>query len=170
MTRSTQIFSAVAVAALAAALIAVRPATASTASSSLAVTAGVTKNCVLTAGTVAFGNYDPVDVNASTPLDRTGTFTVACTKNTAYTVALDLGANASGSTRRMTSGGGSPDFLSYELYLDAAHNTIWNSTNTSGGTTSNVFAITLTVYGRVTAGQNVGAGSYTDTVVSTVNF
>jgi spore coat protein U-like protein len=170
MTRSTKLLSTVAIAAAAASLVAIRPATAATATSSLAVTAAVAKNCVITAGTVAFGNYDPVGVNAATPLDQSGSFTVACTKNTAYTVALGLGANASGTTRRMSSGGGTPDYLGYELFLDSAHTTVWNATNTSGGTSSNVSPITLTVYGRVAAGQNVGAGSYTDTVVSTVNF
>jgi spore coat protein U-like protein len=167
MTRSTKIFSAVA---LAASLASTRPATAGTATGAVAVTATVGKSCVVTAGTVAFGAYDPVGVNAATPLDQTGTFTVACTKNTAYTIALGTGNYASGTNRRMSSGGGSPDYLTYELYLDSARTTVWNSTNTSGGSASNVFAIPLTVYGRVTAGQNVGAGSYTDSVVSTVNF
>jgi spore coat protein U-like protein len=144
-----------------------RPVHAATATSSLTVTATVAKVCVLTSGTVAFGAYDPVGANAAVPLDQSGTFTVACTRGTGYTIGLGLGNNVTGTTRRMSSG---TDFLSYELYLDAGHTTVWNATNLSSGTAASITPVSLTVYGRVAAGQNVGAGSYTDTVVSTVNF
>jgi spore coat protein U-like protein len=105
-----------------------------------------------------------------TALDQSGSFTVACTKNTSYTVSLGTGLNAAGSARRMSSGGGTPDYLTYELFLDAARTTVWNATNMSSGTAASISPVTLTVYGRVPAAQNVGAGTYTDTVVSTVNF
>ncbi len=157
----------IAIAVSVAAAVAVRPARAATATSSLTVTATVAKICVIGAGTVAFGTYDPVGVNAVAPLDASGAFTVACTKNTAYTVGLGLGNNASGSTRRMTSGA---DFLSYELYTDNTRTTVWNAVNTVGGTAASIAPVTLTVYGRVAAAQNVADGSFTDTVVSTVNF
>jgi spore coat protein U-like protein len=143
------------------------PALAATATNSLSVSATVAKNCTLGAGTIAFGNYDPVGANVAAPLNQAGSFTVTCTKGVAYTVSLGLGNNASGSTRRMTNG---TDFLTYELYLDAARTTVWDAANVAAGSAPNISPITLTVYGQVAAGQNVGVGSYSDTVVSTVNF
>jgi spore coat protein U-like protein len=47
------------------------PALAQTATANLSVTATVTKNCSITTTPVAFGSYDPVVTNATTPLDGT---------------------------------------------------------------------------------------------------
>ena len=62
--------------------------------------------------------------------------------------------------------------MTYELYKDGAHLNVW-STGT-GAQTVPAFSTdapqTLTVYGRITSGQDVPAGSYADTVVATVNF
>lgn len=168
MKRQVEIAAVTAIAA--ATLFALQPARAATATSSLTITATVAKVCVLTAGTVAFGNYDPVVVNSSAALDQSGSFTVACTKNTSYTVSLGTGLNADGTKRRMISGGATPDYLTYELFLDAARTTVWDSTNMAKGTAASIWPVTLTVYGRIPSGQDVAAGTYSDTVVSTVNF
>ena len=74
---------------------------AQTASTSLTVTATVTKNCTITTAPVSFGNYDSVTANATTPLDGIGTITVKCTKGAAAKVGLNIGGNAEGTTRRM---------------------------------------------------------------------
>lgn len=173
-TKSSITKSTLTAAALAIALMAgVRPATAGTATSSLTVTATVPAVCVLTPGTLAFGNYDPVGVNATTPLTGSGTFTVACTKNTAYTVTLGAGNNAAaavGTTRAMKDAG-SGATLSYEIYTTNTYAAVWNTTNTVAGSAASTAAITLTAWGRIPAGQNVpAAAGYTDTVTSTVNF
>ncbi len=73
----------------------------STQSTSLTVTATVTKNCTITTAPVAFGNYDSVTANASAPLDGLGTVTVTCTKGAPAKVGLNDGGNADGVTRRM---------------------------------------------------------------------
>jgi spore coat protein U-like protein len=128
---------------------------------------------VLTAGTLAVGNYDPVGANATAPLAGTSTFSVACTKNTAYTVTLGAGANAASAvgTSRAMKDAGTGAFLSYEIYTNNTYGTVWNTTNTVGGTAATTSAISLTAYGHIPAGQNVpAAAGYTDTVVSTVNF
>jgi spore coat protein U-like protein len=153
---------------------------AGSATSNLSVTASVTANCTIATTAVAFGAYDPVVANASTPLDATGTVTIACTKGAGPTITLGLGANASGSTRQMTGTGG---LLAYELYqqpsttpgtaCDYSSPTIWG---TAG---ANIFTPTVApsktarsynVCGRVAAGQDVGSGNYSDTVIATVNF
>jgi spore coat protein U-like protein len=135
------------------------------------VSATVTANCTITTAPLAFGSYDPVVTNASTALDGSGTVTVTCTKGATATVGLGLGANASGSTRRMTDGSGA--FLTYELFQDSGRTTVWS--NAGAGLLSPAAAPSkaprsFTVYGRVAANQDVPAGSFTDTVVATVNF
>ena len=140
-------------------------------STSLALSASVSNNCTISTSAVGFGSYDPVVVNASAALDGTGTVSIACTKGATTTIGLDLGSNASGSTRRLTDG--SSNYLTYELYQDSGRTTVWG--NAGAGLLSPVAAPSkaarnFTVYGRVTSNQDVAAGSYSDTVVATVNF
>ena len=131
-------------------------ASAATATANLGVSATVTNNCTISTAALAFGSYDPVVTHASTNLDGTGTVTVACTKGVAPTVGLGLGSNATGSTRRMTDG--SSNFLTYEVYSDAGRTTVWSD---SGGG----------LYAPYTfSWSGVAAGSYSDTVVASVNF
>jgi spore coat protein U-like protein len=146
------------------------PALAQTATANLSVTATVTKNCSITTTAVAFGSYDPVVANATTPLDGTGSVVVTCTKGAGTRIDLGLGGNASGSVRRMLGGA---DLLTYELYTDSGRSTVWGSGAGAGQTIAaapNKNPRTFTVYGRVAAGQDVGAASYADTVVATINF
>ncbi|HKW91438.1 MAG TPA: spore coat U domain-containing protein [Methylomirabilota bacterium] len=146
------------------------PALAQTASTNLTVSATVTSNCSITTTAVAFGSYDPIVANATTALDGTGTVVVTCTKGAGTRIDLGLGSNASASTRRMLGG---TDLLTYELYSDTGRTTVWGSGATAGltiATAPSKAARTFTVYGRVPAGQDVGAASYGDTVVATINF
>src|SRR5687768_6736124 len=150
----------------------IAPATAqaATATANLSATATVINNCTISTAALAFGNYDPVGANAAANLDGTGTVTISCTKGTTATIGLGLGANASGTTRRMTDGSG--NFLTYEMYQEVGHSTVWN---TGAGLLSPAAAPSkaarnFTVYGAVTSNQDITAGSYTDTVVATVNF
>jgi spore coat protein U-like protein len=151
-------------------------ATAGTATANLAVTATVSSTCTVTTTTVAFGTYN---AGAVSPTDASGAVTATCTSGTTYTVALDAGANAGSAgdvtTRRMTDG--SSHFLPYQIYLDSSHTTIWggglngSSINPTSSTFSgNGTAQGYTAYGRLTAGNYVTAGSYTDTVVATVTY
>lgn len=156
------------------------PALAGNAQQNLAVSASVTANCTITTSAVAFGTYDPVSANASAALPGNGSVTVACTKGSAPNITLDLGSNASGSTRRMKAG---TEFLSYELYQPAnttpgtacagTETQVWGSTGsaiftpTAPGSKS---ARTYNVCGTVAGGQDVSVGTYNDTVVATVNF
>lgn len=144
---------------------------AATATANLGVSATVTNNCTISTAALAFGSYDPVGANASSDLDSTGTVVVACTKGATATIGLGLGGNAAGSTRRM--GDGASNYLTYELYQDSGRTTVWG--NAGAGLLSPVAAPSkaarnFTVYGRVTSNQDVAAGSYSDTVVATVNF
>lgn len=147
---------------------------AGSATSSFTVSASVIASCTISSTTLAFGNYDPIVTNASTPLDVNGSVAITCTKGAATTIGLDGGqnaANATGTTRAMTTAG--PDYLSYELYQDSSRSTLW------GNSGANLFvppnapsknARTFTIYGRIPAAQGSTTASYTDTVVATVNF
>src|SRR5579871_6049957 len=83
---------------------------AGTATSNMSVTATVSANCTISAGSLAFGTYDPVVTNATTALNGTATLSVTCTNGAASTLTLGQGSNANtGSTdtaplRRLKSG------------------------------------------------------------------
>jgi len=142
-----------------------------TQSASLTVTANVTKNCTIATAPVNFGAYDPVAANATAPLDGVGTVTITCTKGAPAKVGLSVGSNAEGTTRRMA--GAAAAFLGYELYKDTTHATVWGDTIDSA---LDVVAApdrnprSFTVYGRVAPAQDATVGTYTDTVLATVNF
>lgn len=143
---------------------------AGTATTSLSVTATVANNCTISTAALAFGSYDPIVTHASANLDGTGTTTITCTKGAVTTVGLNLGSNASGSTRRMASGS---NYLTYEIYKDSARTQVWGSSGADlydTGTAPSKAPRTFTAYGRVTSAQDVPAASYADTVTATVNF
>ncbi len=156
---------------------------AGTATSTFTVTANVTKNCTISAANIAFGPYDPIVANAVTPLTLPSTVTVACTKGAVATVGLNAGTNpgAGGcaTTRAMSSGGGAPSYLCYEIYQPApgagnvsATTTVWGNVAASWWTYTSAgkapFGLVDT--GQIPAGQDVPALSYTDSVIATVTF
>ena len=98
---------------------------AATATANLAVSATVTNNCTISTTPLAFGAYDPVVANASANLGGTGGVVVACTKGASADIGLGLGANVSGTTRRMVSGG--TNYLNYELYKDSGYAAVWGN-------------------------------------------
>jgi spore coat protein U-like protein len=129
--------------------------------------------CSFGTTSVSFGAYD---VFSTVPLASTGSVTYRCRNMSStpqpITVWLGKGRSPTNNPRQMSSGVGT---LNYNLYLDAAHTLIWGDPNPgdfdgtipawSWGTTR-----TVTVYGLVPAGQDVPAGTYTDTVVVTFQF
>ena len=143
---------------------------AGTTTGSLSVSATVSNNCQITnTPSIAFGNYDPLSV---TPVDATGTISLACTKGAVAVISLDSGANsanATGTTRAMKDAG--TDFLNYELYSNSGRTTVWTA---SPGVTEpaapSKAPVNYTVYGRIPAGQDQPANAYSDTVGITVNF
>ena len=140
-------------------------------SANMQVNANVIRKCTIQTQPLAFGNYDPVLANATAPLDGQTTLTVACTKGTAVSIAMDNGSNAEGTTRRMNSAGGA--FLTYEAYRDASRTQRWGDAEGErfdGGIAPSRDPRQFIVYGRVTGGQDVPEGSFQDTVLVTVMF
>jgi len=156
---------------------------ASPATGTLAVSATVVNNCQFTTNAVLFGNYDPAVVNAAAGANllATGSLLVTCTSGDSITIDLDQGGSPTlASTalvpaRQMVSGG--TNFLGYTLFWpNAADNgtttaTIWGTgAGSSFVYTASGVQQTVNVFGSVAKGQNVLAGSYTDTVNVAVNY
>ncbi len=142
---------------------------AATANSNMGVSGSVANNCTISAGALSFGAYNTLAVTAQ---DGTATLSVACTTGASAPIALGFGVNGTTTQRKLTDGAATPNLLSYDLYTDAAHTAVWGNT---AGTNDRAYtgtgaADTVTVYGRIPAGQNVPAGSYTDTVQATITF
>jgi len=83
------------------------------------------KNISVTA--LAFGNYDAYN---ATDTDSAGTISYSCPPPTTPTVSIDAGQAFANGRRRMTRAGGT-DWLSYDIFVDAARNTVWSSTPVS---------------------------------------
>jgi spore coat protein U-like protein len=139
---------------------------AATSTATFQVTATVPASCHISAGALAFGTYTGAQA------DATSAISVNCTNSTPYNVGLDSGlaAGATVASRKMTGPGGA--VLGYTLLRDAGRSTNWGNTvgtDTVGGT-GNGNDQSLTVYGRVAAGQSVAPGSYADTITATVTY
>jgi spore coat protein U-like protein len=154
---------------------------AGTATSNVTVSATVVANCTISTASLSFTGYDPVVANAAVPLDTTGSLVVACTKGAAATIGLSQGAHPfAGSTinapLRQVLSPTTSNNIRYDFYQDAARTNIWGDVG-SGATKTQAYnsvsktATTLTIYGRMPAGQDVSvAADYADTVVATINF
>lgn len=142
-----------------------RPAAAVAAfAAAVALAAEAAPNCKsISVTALAFGNYD---VYNATPTDSAGTITYSCPPPTTPTVTIDAGLAPSGGTRRMTLGAGT-DWLSYDIFTDAARTVVWAATPVSVAAGN---AVTVPYYARIYALQDSSVGSYTDTLVVTFNF
>lgn len=140
-------------------------------------------NCSTTASNVSFGSYQPLSGQA---VDSTGWVRFEChslvglltTRRVDFKVYLNGGEHGSVAQRVMKSGSNT---LSYNLYTDSGHNTIWDDIGGAGfrGDTFVFQALvsigasreaTYTIYGQIPGGQNVAAGNYSDTITATVLF
>jgi spore coat protein U-like protein len=148
----------------------------STTTDTESVTATVTQMCSVSSPIpLAFGNYDPVVTNRTTPLEvAIAAISVACTRgSTGVTIGLGASANTAScptpsGQRCLLSG---TNVLDYQIYTTSGYSTIWESPNTVSYSSTSMAASLFTVYGEIPAGQNaVVSASYTDTVVATVNF
>jgi spore coat protein U-like protein len=151
-------------------------------------TASVAAKCVMSSiGDLAFGAYDPVVTNASTGLTGNTTFTLTCTRNSLPVISLSLANNFGGNIagkRSMNNGSsGAGNFLSYDLFVPngvggpgtANPSAAYWGDGTSGTSlfspsVPDINAQTITIFGTVLPGQDVATGTYSDSVIATVNF
>jgi spore coat protein U domain-containing protein, fimbrial subunit CupE1/2/3/6 len=141
---------------------------AGTANGTLTVQATVVDACSVASASLSFGSVSP---SAGTAIPATTSINVTCTLGTPFTVGLSTGQNASGGNRRML--GASNVYLGYRLYQDLLLTTPFGDTGSSdraSGLGLGITATPIAVFGAVTSGQNVGSGSYSDSVQITVYY
>lgn len=158
---------------------------AQTISTTFPVTANVAGKCrTVTATALAFGAYDPVDINETAPLDGANAISVRCNRGTVATVALDDGVNNPGGSscaaplRRMVNTGVPTEFLNYQLYSNAGRTQVWGcdlppvptNTVTFTHTLPSSQSTVLPVFGQIPGGQDALVGGYLDTIAVTVTF
>ena len=128
-----------------------------------------TADCTITTTGVTFGPYDVFD---SAPVDSTGVVRYRCSGNTnSFTIAIGRGSSATFTPRTLMNGS---ETMNYNLYLDATRTSIWG--DGTGGTA--LFtdpnpggrAVNVPIFGRIPAGQDVAAGTYSDAIVVTIQF
>lgn len=127
-------------------------------------------SCTVSNSTLNLGSYNPI---SASPTTATSTITVSCTGIgllVSYNVLLSGGGSGNIASRRMSAGANT---LPYNVYTSGSYTTVWdNTTGVSGGFLIGIggTAFAHTVYGRILAQQPAAAGSYSDSVVITVNY
>jgi spore coat protein U-like protein len=162
--RSTFFFLAAALA------LASAPATvalAATATSTLGVRVVVQPSCTVSGATLDFGTYTSGQTTA-----LTGFTQIAYSNCPAGQLRfqLDGGTNGTATARKLGNGGGGA-LLNYGIFRDSARTQNFGQAGDSRLVTLTAAGSgNISVYGRIPAGQSVAAGTYTDTVVITLDF
>lgn len=157
---------------------------AASAPANIAVSATVSQGCsISTTAALAFGAYDPIGTNATAALNATGQVSVACSKGaTGLTIGMDNGTHVVGEQRHMQ-GTVATDILQYNLFQPPTNvaGEACSFPGTIAWTASGAGLLPLTtapskvarlynVCGTIPGGQDSTTGTYTDTVVATLNF
>jgi spore coat protein U-like protein len=134
-------------------------------------------NCNVNVTGLSFGGYD---VFSAIPKDSTATVTVTCnappqnpTAPVPVVISLSPGNSGSFAQRRLQRLDG-PDRLAYNLFTTPAFSTVWGDGSGGSQTQTNLVTKdtpwTANIYGRIPAGQNVSAGSYSDVITVTIEW
>ena len=108
-------------------------------------------------------------------MEAAGEIAFLCTgvsEQDAVVVELSRGGATTGEYRELSSGAWR---LAYDLFLDAARTLVWRDGSAGSGrfgpiTPPEGEEVSAPVYGLIPGGQNVGVGTYADTVVVTLTF
>ena len=119
--------------------------------------------------------------DTSAPADSVGTLIARCTRtggpqNVSITVGLGPSATSGSIANRRLRHAAGTDLLSYNLYRDALRQNVWGQAagvDTLSQTVSipnnSTVNVTFNIFGRMPGLQNVYAGSYSDSLLLTVN-
>lgn len=139
---------------------------AGTQSATMSLSTKVVANCTISADTLTVSGYDPIVAHKTAHFDQESNVNVTCTNGSPVTITLNDGQNDGRQLKF-----GTDKYLDYELYSNETRTAVWGNTAlTDVETTGTGLAEELPVYMRVTAGQNVPAGTYTDVVTAVVTF
>ena len=134
-------------------------------------------SCTVSGSGVNFGLYNPLmggDNTTSGNITANCSLVLGISLLVVYTISLSAG-NGTYSQRQMQSGSSK---LYYNLFSDSANASVWGDGSAGTSTVTDGYLLGLggnprsyPVYGKIPAGQSmVGAGSYIDTVVITIDF
>ena len=140
--------------------------------------------CTVSSSGLAFGAYQPLTFPGkltSSDVTSTAGISVVCTgivTGGSLTVSLGAGSYGSGdriSTRYMGNIAKGGAYMGYNLYTDAGYATVWGNGTTgallNGSIPTGASDQSLTVYGRIPAGQNtLKAGNFSDTLTMTLTY
>lgn len=149
---------------------------------SLYAEAAIAASCTVTAPTLNFGSYDPL---SATPTDSSTNLQVSCSRtvtsgseSVVYVLSLSSGTGTFASRTLLR--GSTP--LNYNLYTSTLRNTstIWGDGTRGSTTVSGSLPIlndgfptriaSHTIYGRISARQDIPIGSYRGSVILTMTF
>jgi spore coat protein U-like protein len=126
------------------------------------------ESCRVEANSLAFGQYD---VFRSSPTDSATSLSFECS-NCGRPISIELERNWWEIYRVLQSGS---QWMYYNIYLDASRTQVWGD----GSLGSQVYynsnppkkkEVTVPMYGRIPASQDVGLGQYADNITVVVNF
>lgn len=127
--------------------------------------------CTIETRPLSFGIYDP---SANANLDALAQVIYTC-NNKAKKIRIEMSPGVANQFERHMSAGTGLDFLNYNVYLDATHQTIWGQgafgtdvyyqNNPPNGT-----PVVVPAYGRIPARQDVPPGNYVDVLTVRVLF
>jgi spore coat protein U-like protein len=137
--------------------------------------------CTIETRPLSFGTFDPL---AGTTLDATGQILYTCgngngngpsTQESSKAIRIEMAQGSSNSfgTRAMVGPGA--DNLTYNIYLDATHRTVWGDGTGSTQTyydahPPNRTPVIVPAFGRIDSRQDVEAGPYVDSVAVRILF
>jgi spore coat protein U-like protein len=127
-------------------------------------------NCSVSTTPVLFGTYD---VFTPAALDSVGSIVLDCNGARDVVVSIDQGRAGTFTPRKLYLN--TTEWLGYNLYRDPARAMVWGD-GTSGTSfyynprLPNNEPVSLPIFGRIPAGQDVRAGTYSDNLSVTINF
>ena len=137
---------------------------------------GAATICSLATGNVAFGIYDVFNPRS---LDTNSAVLITCTRDGGpqtinVSVSIGPGENSSSTaSRKMRAPGG--DLLDYNLFQNAGMTSVWGQNSGVDAVTQTLripnkssVQLSLMIFGRIPAGQDVMKGTYADNTVVTL--
>lgn len=137
---------------------------------------GVKCTCTVSGDAVSFGGYVPTaagDINVAANISVTCKAFVLGVIS--YEIHLGSGLHGTVANRKMSNGS---SLLIYNIYTNAGRTIIWGDGTNGTGKISDSYLLllgatrteTVSMYGKLTSGQNVSAGAYSDTIIATVVY
>jgi len=133
---------------------------ASTATTTMGITAAVAKDCAIAAAPLNFGTY-----NGTADMHASAAVTANCTSTTTYGITL-----SSAGTYKLAGTGANTDTLNYTLTASDYTTLLSGVLVAANAATGNGANQSYTVYGVVAGSQVVRPDNYSDTVTLTITY